>query len=178
MANELTVLDRDLDGDTNYNDETVARTYDAAGNLVDDGEQYEYVYDVWGRLRFVVNRDTSDTVAEYRYNGLGHRTGWHSDVTDDSGGGPDGEVDDYDPWYHFVYDDRWRVVAVYRAFHDPDPEEWAIDAAAKERFVYHNAGLDGYGGSSYIDAVVLRDRDANTAWEDEVHSVALAQPAT
>ncbi len=116
--------------------------------LTDDRENYEYVYDVWGRLRFVVNRDTSDTVAEYTYNGLGHRTGWHSDVTDDSGGGPDGEVDDYDPWYHFVYDDRWRVIAVYRAFHDPDPEEWAIDAAAKERFVYHNAGLDEYGGSS------------------------------
>ena len=29
----------------------------------------------------------------------------------------------------------------------------------REQFVYHNAGLDGLGGSSYIDDVVLRDRD-------------------
>lgn len=29
----------------------------------------------------------------------------------------------------------------------------------REQFVYHNAGLDGRGGSSYIDDVVLRDRD-------------------
>ncbi len=31
----------------------------------------------------------------------------------------------------------------------------------------HNAGLAGGGRSSYIDSVILRDRDANTAWEDE-----------
>ena len=35
----------------------------------------------------------------------------------------------------------------------------------KEQFVYHNSGLHGAGGSGYIDAVILRDRDANTAWE-------------
>jgi RHS repeat-associated protein len=33
--------------------------------------------------------------------------------------------------------------------------------------VYHAAGLAGAGGSSYIDSVILRDRDANTAWEDQ-----------
>jgi RHS repeat-associated protein len=33
-----------------------------------------------------------------------------------------------------------------------------------------NAGLGGYGGSSYIDDVILRDRDANTAWHEEADS--------
>ncbi len=33
--------------------------------------------------------------------------------------------------------------------------------------MYHNAGLAGTGGSSYIDSVILRDRDANTAWESQ-----------
>ena len=41
------------------------------GNLTDDAEHYEYVWDVFGRLRKV--KDTSDQclVAEYRYNGVG-----------------------------------------------------------------------------------------------------------
>jgi hypothetical protein len=88
--------------------------YDAVGNMIDDGEHYEYVYDVFGRLRKVLNRDTEALVAEYTYNGLNHRVGWHYDVTD-QGGEPDGIVNSDDPWYHFVYDERWRIAAVYRA---------------------------------------------------------------
>jgi hypothetical protein len=34
------------------------------------------------------------------------------------------------------------------------------DADPKERFLYHAAGVGGWGGSLYIDAVVLRDRDS------------------
>ncbi len=82
-------------------------------------------------------------------------------------GGPGGGLDDCDPWFHFVYDTRWRIVAVYRVLHWKDGGGWTFDDDPKERFVYHNAGLDGYGGSSYIDAVILRDRDANTPWPDE-----------
>ena len=41
-----------------------------------------------------------------------------------------------------------------------------LGASGKEQFVYHNAGLGGYGGSSAIDGVILRDKDANTNWED------------
>ncbi len=59
-----------------------------------------------------------------------------------------------DPWYYFAYDEGWRIVATYRA----------ADTSPKEQFVYHNAGLDGYGGSSAIDGMILRDKDANTAW--------------
>jgi hypothetical protein len=52
-----------------------------------------------------------------------------------------------------------RIVATFRA-DDEAPH------APKERFVYHNAGMSGYGSSSYIDGVVLRDRDANTDWAE------------
>jgi len=45
-------------------------------------------------------------------------------------------------------------VATYRE-DDEDP---------KEEFVNHEAGLGGMGGSSYIDAIVCRDKDENTAW--------------
>ena len=50
-----------------------------------------------------------------------------------------------------AYDDTWRIVGTWRGA-DTDP---------KEAFTYHNAGLAGRGGSSYIDSVVLRDRDMN-----------------
>ena len=32
------------------------------------------------------------------------------------------------------------------------------------QFVYHNAGTDGRGGSSYINSVILRDKDDNAGW--------------
>jgi hypothetical protein len=43
------------------------------------------------------------------------------------------------------------------------------DTSPKEQFLNHNAGLGGFGGAhggvgGYIDHVVMRDRDANTAW--------------
>ena len=53
-----------------------------------------------------------------------------------------------------VHDTKWRMVAVFRG----------SDAYPKERFVWHQAGLLGGGGSSYIDTVVFRDRDANSGW--------------
>jgi RHS repeat-associated protein len=84
-------------------------------------------------------------VAEYRYNGLGYRIGWHYDVNLSGG------VTSADPWYYFAYDERWRIVATYLGEDPP--------TTPKERFVYHNGGFDGLGGSSYIDALILRDRD-------------------
>ena len=38
------------------------------------------------------------------------------------------------------------------------------DTSPKEQFVYHNAGLGGYGGSSAIDGVINRDFDKNSGW--------------
>jgi len=136
-------------------------------NLTDTTENYEYVYDAFGRLRFVKDTGNQSVVAEYTYNGLGYRIGWHSDVDADGTVEANTEHNADDPWFHFVYDTRWRIVAVYRVLHWKDGGGWTFDDDPKERFVYHNAGLAGGGGSSYIDAVILRDRDANTAWEDE-----------
>ena len=73
----------------------------------------------------------------------------HEDTDDD------GDVDASDKWFYLMYDERWRWVATFRE-DDSDP---------KEEFVPHQAGLDGQGGSSYIDLVVLRDRDGgNGDW--------------
>ena len=143
LANELKTRDTDSNGTANY---TLA--YDKSGNQTDDGKDYTYVYDGFGRLRQVKNRSDSSLVAESRYNGLGFRIGWHYDADADK------DVDSSDPWYYFCYDDAWRVVATFRA----------DDTNPKEVFVHHNAGLGGFGGSSYIDRVILRDRDADTGW--------------
>ena len=159
VVNEL--LARDIDSNST---DDFTLDYDDAGNLIDDGEHYEYVYDAFGRLRVVKARGTTNVVEENRYNGLNHRITWHYDVDDGSGGGPDGTVDSDDPVYVFVYDDRWRIVAVYRDDHTD------IDANPKEQFTYHNAGLRGGGGSSYIDSVILRDRDATGEWHEEADS--------
>jgi RHS repeat-associated protein len=138
-ANELT--DREED--------SINLLYDKVGNLVDDDENYIYEYDAFGRLRRVKNQeDPPELVAEYTYNGLGYRLGWHYDTE------PDGDVDNDDPWYYFAYDEQWRVVAMYEE--DGDDENTEDELA--EQFVHHNAGLDGYGGSSYMDTVILRDR--------------------
>jgi RHS repeat-associated protein len=138
VVNEL--LARDTDSDTN---DDVTLGYDAVGNLVDDGEQYTYVYDAFGRLRRMRTQGDDD-YAEFTYNGLNFKTGQVFD-TDSDGDLGDETVE------RQVYDAGWRIVAVYRG--------GAVDPY--EQYVWHNAGLDGLGESSYIDALVLRDRDAD-----------------
>jgi hypothetical protein len=49
---------------------------------------------------------------------------------------------------------RWRIVATVRD----------ADAEPKEAFAYHAAGVGGRGGSSYIDSVIMRDRDEKSGW--------------
>ena len=142
VVNELTGRDTDDDG---TDDHTLA--YDALGNLTDDDDSYEYVYDPFGRLKRI-NDQSSNLIAEYKYNGLGHLIAVHEDTDADS------DVDASDKWFYPVHDERWRLVAKFRD-DDIDP---------KEEFVNQEAGLDGAGGSSFINDVVLRDRDANTAW--------------
>ena len=142
-VNELTGRDIDDNGTDDY-----TLTYDEAGNLTDDGEDYDYEWDAFYRLRKIKDRSTSDLVAEYKYNGLGHRISIHEDTDDD------GDVDASDKWFHHAYDERWRWVATFRE-DDTDP---------KEEFLHHAAGLDGRGTGSYIDLVILRDRDINSGW--------------
>jgi RHS repeat-associated protein len=141
-VNELTARDVDNDSTPDY-----TLVYDAVGNLTDDGEEYKYVYDVFGRLR-KIKTQSNDLVAEYKYNGLAHMIAVHEDVDIDN------DVDGNDPWFYPVHDERWRQVANYREDDDDPKEEW----------VNQDAGLDGRGGSSYINGVVLRNKDANNAW--------------
>lgn len=143
LVNQLNARNMDSAGGDEF-----SLTYDGVGNLTDDGEAYEYVYDVWGRLRQVKNTSNQNLIAEYWYNGLGYRITFHEDADSDQ------DVDANDPKYHLIYDERWRLVATYRA-DDDNP---------KEVFVSHQAGLDGSGDSSYIDSVILRRRDANSGW--------------
>ena len=142
-VNELTARDTDSNSSNNY-----TLTYDDAGNMTDDGKDYKYVYDVWGRLRKVKQTGNSALVAEYRYNGLNHRIGVHEDTD------VDGDVDSNDKWYYDVFDENWRQLARYRE----------SDSSPKEDFVPHQAGPNGRGGSSYIDAVICRNKDENTGW--------------
>ncbi len=155
-ANEMTARDTDNNGSNNY-----TQTTDAAGNLTDDGKSYKFIYDGFNRLVKVTDRAmTPRTRAEYRYNGLGWRIGVHDDADVDN------DVDSNDPLitgsFH-VHDLKWRIVNTYRV---ASSGGGTLDAAAnaKERWIYQNAGLSGSGGSSYIDLVILRDRDHNTSW--------------
>jgi RHS repeat-associated protein len=142
-ANELTARDTDNNASDNY-----TLTYDAVGNLADDGKDYEYEYDAFGRLRKVKKTTDQSLVAEYRYNGLGHKIAIHADTD------IDGDVDSNDKWYYDAFDERGRTVARFRE----------SDTSPKEEFVYHAAGNDGTGRGSYIDRVICRYRDANTSW--------------
>jgi len=142
-VNELETRDTDSNASANY---TFA--YDAAGNMTDDGELYTYEWDAFYRLRKVRNRGDASLISEYWYNGLGYLITRHQDTN------RSGSVSSDDKKYHTVYDERWRPVATYRG----------ADTSPKEQFVYHCAGSGGFGGSSYIDACVLRDKDASTAW--------------
>jgi len=95
-----------------------------------------------------VRNQSSTLLAEYRYNGLNQRITWHYDADNDA------DVDGSDPTYHFAYDEKWRMVGTWRG----------TDSEPKELFVNHQAGLAGMGGSSYIDTVVLRDKDSTNGW--------------
>ena len=142
LANELTGRDTDTSGVDNY-----ALTYDAVGNLTNDGQTYKFEYDAFGRLRKI--RDQSNNlVEEFRYNGLNHRIAWLHDADADN------DVDGSDPWFYFVYDRSWRMVASYRG----------SDAEAKELFVNHQAGLNGTQTSLPLDATILRDRENSALW--------------
>ncbi|MGE3395176.1 MAG: RHS repeat-associated core domain-containing protein, partial [Steroidobacteraceae bacterium] len=152
-ANEWLTRDTDSNSSVNY---TLA--HDAVGNMTDDGKDYTYVYDVFGRLVKVKARGSGNTVAEYAYDGLGQRIAYHAD--ENASGG----VTTADHTYWFIFDDRWRIIATYRCEWDGGASKYLPDTEHKEQFVWHNAGMDGRGGSSYIDSVILRDRDNSSGW--------------
>ena len=143
LANEILTRDVDSNATVDY-----TLTHDAVGNLTDDGQTWKYTYDAFGRLKELRKRSDDSLLAEYTYYGNNFRASEHYDAD------ADGDVDSNDPTYFFAWDEGWRLAAVYRG----------SDSSPKERFLHHQAGNSGHGGSSYIDDLVLRDRDANTAW--------------
>jgi len=160
-ANEWTARRVKKSPSTNYDD--YSYTYDPAGNLVGEsvtkvragsGNQLasrQFVYDAFGRLVKVVNPMLSeggeDRIAQYKYNGLGFRTMAQYDEDVDG-------VFEASERVYFAYDERWRMIASFRN----------QDANPKEAFVYHAAGKAGRGGASYIDSVILRDRNTTGGW--------------
>ncbi|MBX3321362.1 MAG: hypothetical protein KF757_00075 [Phycisphaeraceae bacterium] len=92
--------------------------------------------------------------------GGGHRRAYQRITAHFDTNGVDG-VTGADVVSHFAYDARWRIVARYEdANSDPT-----------EQFVFHNAGLASTGSGSYIDAVMLRDRDttANGTLDERIY---------
>lgn len=87
-------------------------------------------------------------IEEFWYNGLNHRISWVYDTNSNGEASTAGG----DAKFHLAHDERWRIMALYRE----------DDDTPKEQFVYHTAGADGSGASSYIDAVILRDKDASS----------------
>ena len=99
-----------------------------------------------------VHSDSGKTVliAEYRYNGLGQRIMWRYDQN------ANGTVASTERFF-YMYDDRWRMVGAF----------WDSGSTPQESFVYHAAGNAGRGASSYIDSVILRDKEVKAKWSEE-----------
>ncbi len=114
--------------------------YNAAGNMTtipqpgDPTKTYTATYDAWNRLVKLVDDDTSDTVAEYQYDGANRRTVQKSYVA--------GVLDETRHLY-YTQPSQWQVVEE-RVDAETDPDR---------QFVW---------GQRYIDDLLLRDRDTNT----------------
>ena len=129
-------------------------TYDKVGNMTTNGKGEKFVYDGFGRMREVRVTGESDRIkSAYRYNGLGMRISQAINLS--SGTSDDDVTDAEDSLTYFANDERWRLVAAYASTGDGGTGS----ASLLERYVHHAPGQAGTGASSYIDAVVLRDRD-------------------
>jgi RHS repeat-associated protein len=125
------------------------------GGMITDDENggsygYLYTYDAWSRL-VTVDDKSHNHVAQYRYNGLGHRIGWKAKFDT-------GLTYANNLWRYFQYNEKWQQVGMYL---ETSAGANTVNTYAKETYLYHTAGLDGRGGSSYIDSVVCRERDVN-----------------
>ncbi|CAN5831178.1 hypothetical protein BH11PLA1_BH11PLA1_01530 [soil metagenome] len=129
---------------------TITLTYDKNGNLTDDGEKFEYVYNPFCQLVEVKETGGShNTQAKFTYNALSQRISEQLDINDSgNSGAPDAVVDSYDPIMFLAVDGQGRRIATFRDT-DTDPIE---------TFIHHDAGVAGpaLGGQG---GPLLRDRD-------------------
>lgn len=160
--NQLTKIEQDTDNTPGY-ENTFFRTYDDNGNLKSAPDRNQnFKWDYLGRLIEVTADDggTIRQVAEFKYNGLGYRI---AERLDSNGDGfldkqvVDGGNGDDTVWRRLIYDAQWRVVEVYEV----ETAAGLLAEQLAERHVHHGAGLSGVGTGSYIDSVVLRDRDTD-----------------
>lgn len=129
---------------------------DKKGNATDDkiglgSYGYKYKYDAWNRLVKTTDKAGTTTVTEYRYNGLGHRIGWKARFDT-------GKTYANNLWRYFQYNPKWQQVGMYV---ESSAGANTVGSNAIETYLYDTAGLDGRGGSSYIDRTIFRDRDVN-----------------
>ncbi len=133
---------------------SVTPTYDAAGNMICDGI-YNYTYDAWNRLLTVQRPGgtTPQTIATYRYDGLGRRiyknvqnTGRSTPVLPRDNRGFDGEE-------YYYYDYQWRLLEVRVPTYDPATGNVTGDRT-RQQFVW---------GSQYIDEAICMDVNTQTA---------------
>ena len=113
---------------------------------------YRYTYDAWNRLVKTQSQpSTGVVVTEYRYNGLGHRIAWKARFDT-------GQTYANNKWRYFQYNEKWQQVGMYLG---TTSASGAVGSNPMEFYLYDSAGLDGRGGSSYIDRTIYRDRDVN-----------------
>jgi YD repeat-containing protein len=143
------VTGRDLDNNPSTTQDNRILTYDAAGSMLTNGAGLAFEWDAFGRL-CRVKHTSGAAVEEYVYNGFDVRTGWRYDNVTPTGLGTE------DRSFHFVHDERGRVVATFREG-DDDP---------KEVFVHHAAGLGALQLAMPNSTVVCRERDASTSWTE------------
>jgi RHS repeat-associated protein len=162
--------------------------YDTRGNLVDDGVQFMYDYDVAGNLTHVYLRESSGPGgsvskgklhARFRYDALNRKV---SAVYDDN---PDGfyfpiktteAVFENEVIEFYGYDERWRLVAVYRQNTKGTlniltganaPSTQRPPPALYERIIHRYVGRGGTGEGWFHDAPVYSQ--INKDWKFDIY---------
>jgi len=127
-------------------------SYDSAGNttqFTDGGVARKYVYDAWNRLVRVTNTAGTTTHVAYAHDALGRRvcvvTGAPAANPCQTTGGITTDL---------YYSDSWQVL------------EEKVGSTTKVQYVWSPV---------YVDAMVLRDRDANGTPGDGLHGQGLEQ---
>jgi RHS repeat-associated protein len=162
--------------------------YDTRGNLIDDGVQFMYDYDVAGNLTHVYLREFSGSGgsvskgklhARFRYDALNRKI---SAVYDDN---PDGfgfprktteDVFDNEVIEFYGYNERWRLVSVWRQNTKGTlniltganaPPGQRPPPALYERIIHRYVGRGGKGEGWFHDAPIYSQ--INKDWQADIY---------